>query len=85
MHILVIGGAGMIGRKLAERLLAERKLGGKAISKLSLQDVVPPAEPREKPFEIATIFRRAVDFGCADLLAAVVPGRVLFALTRPRK
>ncbi|HXM31227.1 MAG TPA: NAD-dependent epimerase, partial [Xanthobacteraceae bacterium] len=54
MHILVIGAAGMIGRKLVERLLREKKLGGKAISKLSLQDVVPPAEPREKPFEIST-------------------------------
>src|SRR5579871_4767013 len=54
MHVLVIGGAGMIGRKLAERLLREKKLGGKAISKLTLQDIVPPAEPREKPFEVAT-------------------------------
>ena len=46
MHILVIGGAGMIGRKLAERLLREKKLGGKTIAKLTLQDVVPPHEPR---------------------------------------
>ena len=39
----------------------------------------------KKPFEIASIFRKAVDYGCADWLAAVVPGRVLFALTRPQK
>jgi D-erythronate 2-dehydrogenase len=69
MHILVIGGAGMIGRKLAERLLAERKLGGKAISKLSLQDVVPPAEPREKPFEVTT---RTGDLSVPGEAAALV-------------
>jgi D-erythronate 2-dehydrogenase len=69
MHILVIGGAGMIGRKLAERLLAERKLGGKAISKLSLQDVVPPTEPREKPFEVTT---RTGDLSIPGEAAALV-------------
>jgi D-erythronate 2-dehydrogenase len=69
MHILVIGGAGMIGRKLVERLLHEKKLGGKAISKLSLQDVVPPAEPREKPFEIST---RTGDLSVPGEAAALV-------------
>jgi D-erythronate 2-dehydrogenase len=69
MHILVIGAAGMIGRKLVERLLHEKKLGGKAISKLSLQDVVPPAEPREKPFEIST---RTGDLSVPGEAAALV-------------
>ena len=32
MHVLIIGGAGMIGRKLAERLAKDGTLGGKAIS-----------------------------------------------------
>jgi D-erythronate 2-dehydrogenase len=69
MHILIIGGAGMIGRKLAQRLLREKKLGGKAISKLSLQDVVPPAEPREKPFEVTT---RTGDLSLPGEAAALV-------------
>jgi nucleoside-diphosphate-sugar epimerase len=69
MHILVIGAAGMIGRKLTERLLREKKLGGKTISKLSLQDVVPPAEPREKPFEIST---RTGDLSVPGEAAALV-------------
>src|ERR1700682_4783821 len=69
MHILVIGAAGMIGRKLVERLLREKKLGGKAISKLSLQDVVPPLEPREKPFEIST---RTGDLSVPGEAAALV-------------
>ncbi len=79
MHILVIGAAGMIGRKLVERLLREKKLGGKAISKLSLQDVVPPAEPREKPLEIAT---RTGDLLVPGEAAALVAGNpdVIFHL-----
>jgi len=39
----------------------------------------------KKPFEIAGIFRRAVNTGWAEVLAGLVPGRVLFALTRPGK
>jgi nucleoside-diphosphate-sugar epimerase len=45
MHVLIIGGAGMIGRKLAERLSAEGKVGNQEIEKLTLVDVVPPAKP----------------------------------------
>jgi nucleoside-diphosphate-sugar epimerase len=45
MHVLIIGGAGMIGRKLAERLSAEGKIGSQEVSKLSLVDVVPPTKP----------------------------------------
>jgi D-erythronate 2-dehydrogenase len=45
MNILIIGGAGMIGRKLAERLARDGSLGGKAIGKLTLYDVVPGAIP----------------------------------------
>ena len=36
MKVLIIGGAGMIGRKLAERLAKDGELGGKAISSLTL-------------------------------------------------
>ena len=43
MNILIIGGAGMIGRKLAERLARDGALAGKAIGKLTLYDVVPGA------------------------------------------
>jgi nucleoside-diphosphate-sugar epimerase len=45
MKILIIGGAGMIGRKLAERLARDGELGGKAISSLALYDVVEGASP----------------------------------------
>jgi nucleoside-diphosphate-sugar epimerase len=45
MNILIIGGAGMIGRKLAERLARDGALGGRAISSLTLYDVAEPAVP----------------------------------------
>ena len=41
MHILVIGGAGMVGRKFIERLARDGGLGGKAIDKVTAQDVFP--------------------------------------------
>lgn len=45
MKVLIIGGAGMIGRKLAERLARDGELGGKAISNLVLHDVVEATVP----------------------------------------
>ena len=42
MNILIIGAAGMIGRKLAQSLAARGTLGGAAIGRLVLADVVMP-------------------------------------------
>ncbi len=44
MHILIIGAAGMIGRKLTSALLKAGQVGGKAISKFTLTDVVEPTK-----------------------------------------
>lgn len=41
MRVLITGAAGMIGRKLAERLRADGSLGGRTIEALDLADVVP--------------------------------------------
>ncbi|MGB3489610.1 MAG: D-erythronate dehydrogenase [Xanthobacteraceae bacterium] len=45
MHILVLGAAGMVGRKLTERLVRDGRLGGREITHLTLQDVVAPQNP----------------------------------------
>src|SRR5947208_17040267 len=45
MHILITGAAGMIGRKLTERLVVDRTLHGAPVDKLTLIDVVAPARP----------------------------------------
>jgi nucleoside-diphosphate-sugar epimerase len=44
MHILIIGAAGMVGRKLTDRLV-DSGLDGKAVEKLTLVDVIPPSAP----------------------------------------
>ncbi len=39
----------------------------------------------KQPLEIARILREVVNHGWADRLAALIPGRLLFALTRPHQ
>ena len=41
MRILITGAAGMVGRKLTQRLIEDGALGGRSIDALDLQDVVP--------------------------------------------
>ena len=50
MHILIIGAAGMVGRKLAERLAKDGHLGGCEITKATLHDVVEPVAPTGAKF-----------------------------------
>lgn len=45
MHVLIVGAAGMIGRKLADRLVVDGNVGGRRIERLTLVDVVAPASP----------------------------------------
>jgi nucleoside-diphosphate-sugar epimerase len=45
MQVLIIGAAGMIGRKLAHRLAGDGVLGAQAIDSMSLVDVLPPTIP----------------------------------------
>ena len=69
MHILITGAAGMIGRKLTERLGKDGALAGKPIDKLSLLDVVCPAKP--------DTFKGKVETVAADLAA---PGEAAKAI-----
>jgi D-erythronate 2-dehydrogenase len=79
MKILITGGAGMIGRKLAQRLASDGALAGKAISKLTLYDVVPAVAPAGAgvPVDLATGDLPAM--GEADRLIADRPD-VIFHL-----
>ena len=60
MHILITGAAGMIGRKLSDRLARDGALSGRAIERLTLTDIVPPARPA---------FSGSVDVSAADIAA----------------
>jgi nucleoside-diphosphate-sugar epimerase len=45
MHILIIGAAGMLGRKLSERLVLDKIVQGREITGLTLTDIVEPVPP----------------------------------------
>jgi nucleoside-diphosphate-sugar epimerase len=60
-HVLITGAAGMIGRKLTERLVAAGALNGQPIDRLTLLDVVLPGNPER--------FAGAVETKATDLAA----------------
>ena len=72
MHILIIGAAGMVGRKLAERLAAEGGLAGRKIERASLVDVVAPIAPAGASFEVET---RAVDIAAPYIAPKLVASK----------
>src|SRR5262252_1451928 len=53
MHVLILGAAGMIGRKLTARLVADASLGRRAIERLTLIDIATPQVPARAPFPVA--------------------------------
>src|SRR2546423_11131825 len=55
MHILITGAAGMIGRKLSERLARDGALQENPIDKLTLLDVVAPPQPAKPAAEVAVL------------------------------
>src|SRR5882672_6714034 len=72
-RVLVIGGAGMIGRKLAERLVKDGKVGGEEIGALTLHDVVPPAAPAGARFKTECVTSDLSAPGEAEKLMAGRP------------
>jgi nucleoside-diphosphate-sugar epimerase len=45
MHVLVLGAAGMVGRKLVDQLCAAAAIGGREITAMTLFDIVEPDKP----------------------------------------
>ena len=45
MHVMVLGAAGMIGRKLVERIAREPEVLGGVITRLTLVDAFPSTVP----------------------------------------
>lgn len=79
MLVLVIGAAGMVGRKLVERLVAEGGLEGRPISRLRLHDVVPPPIPEGAPFPVESLAGDIAAEGAAESLLEGKPA-VIFHL-----
>jgi len=79
LHILVFGAAGMIGRKLTERLVRDGRLGKREIAKLTLHDVVLPVAPAKAPMPIDVMASDFAEAGTAAKLLAARPD-VIFCL-----
>jgi len=79
LHVLVLGAAGMVGRKLSERLLRDGRLGNNDITRLTLHDVVAPAKPEKAGFAVET---STGDFAVPSAAEKLVAGRpdVIFHL-----
>lgn len=79
MHVLIIGAAGMVGRKLTERLAKEGRLGEDAIARMTLHDVIEPPSPKTASFAVQVL---AYDFSAPSEADKLVAGRpdVIFHL-----
>ncbi|SEQ55992.1 D-erythronate dehydrogenase [Microlunatus flavus] len=71
MHVLITGAAGMLGRKLTERLVADGSLAGRPLDRLTLTDVVEPFRPAEVTADVVATDLAAP--GAADRLLAGRP------------
>ena len=76
MRVLIIGGAGMVGRKLAERLAKDGRLGSKEISHLTLQDVVAAQKPAGAKFPVEIVTGDLSDPTAAPKLIASKPDAI---------
>jgi len=68
IKVLIIGAAGMIGRKLTARLLADGRVGNDSVASLVLADIVMPDGPRSGI---------AIDTVAADLSAPGAAGALI--------
>jgi len=73
MHILVLGGAGMVGRKFIERLARDGQLGRKPVTRVTAQDVVVASPPPAAPFDFEAVVSDLSIHGESEKLIATRP------------
>lgn len=73
MHVLIIGAAGMVGRKLTAKLLESGSVGGKPITAMTLHDVVTPTYPEGTTFPVVVASSDLSTPGEAERLVASRP------------
>jgi len=79
VRVLVVGAAGMVGRKLVERLARDGSLAGGVISHAVLADVVEPTSPAAHGFDVQNVVADLAEPGVADELLRGLPD-VIFHL-----
>ena len=73
MHVLIVGAAGMIGRKLTARLVADGNVGGRPIERLTLADVALPERPPSVDDQVEVVAADLAAPGEAERLTAGRP------------
>lgn len=73
MHILIIGAAGMVGRRLTAALVRSGQVGGRPIERLTLADVIAPEPPAGFAGEVEAKVADLPAPGVADTLVAARP------------
>lgn len=79
MHALILGAAGMIGRRLVDALVTDGRVGGEPLTALTLLDVVPPAAPEGFSGPVRAEAADLTAPGAAEAAIAERPG-VIFHL-----
>lgn len=79
MHVLIIGAAGMVGRKLAEAISRDGGIAGAKVNALTLVDVISPSAPDGYSGKVETY---AADISDPAVATTLVAGRpdVIFHL-----
>jgi nucleoside-diphosphate-sugar epimerase len=78
VHVLITGGAGMLGGKLAARL-GRDGLRGKPVERVSLVDVSPPTRPTDAAFDVDTLVGDLAERSVVEELISARPD-VIFHL-----
>jgi nucleoside-diphosphate-sugar epimerase len=76
MHVLILGAAGMVGRKLVDRLVRDGGLAGQPIERLTLGDVVESAKPARFTGKVETLTLDLSAPGAADQAVAARPDAI---------
>ena len=82
MHILITGAAGMLGRKLTQKLVQLGRLDGQAVAELTLIDVVAPEVPAG--FAGKTV-ARAADIASQAEVGGLMPTSACEAIDNARR
>lgn len=72
MHIAIIGAAGMVGRKLAQRLASDGALGGQPIERMTLVDIFAAETPAGYTGDVTSL---AADISTVETAEKIVAAR----------
>jgi D-erythronate 2-dehydrogenase len=77
MHILVLGAAGMVGRKFLQRIALDGHVGGRNVTRVTAHDVTLAAPPAGAAFSFEPVSGDISEPGVAAALVATRPDLIL--------